>query len=327
MLSSGQRTVLPPHTRTSSRGRRRDDDLVGMMPDLELVEFGGARSFTVRSHGYPYRTVRWHFHPEYEIHLIVETTGRAFVGDYLGYFAPGNLVMTGPNVPHNWISDTEPGAVIACRCIFVQFTAEYINSCLEMFPELEDVWSLLQESQRGVEFSEATADRVRPVIFALQHAVGIERIELFLKLLRFLSEGGDRRLLASAAYKAAPADYMENTFNHVLAHVRANYTELLRESELAALCGCSRETFSRQFSRHTGLTFVQYVNGLRIHLACEMLTSTRVKITDVCYQTGFNNLSNFNRQFLQQKGVSPTVFRNCHRLNLACAVEVEHRIA
>ena len=89
--------VSPP------RRQRRDraGDGAGMMPDLELVELDASRSFRVFSHGYPYRTVRWHFHPEYEIHLVVETTGRAFVGDYLGTFEPGNLVMTGPSVPHN----------------------------------------------------------------------------------------------------------------------------------------------------------------------------------------------------------------------------------
>jgi len=325
MPSPGPTTPLRHEAGSLSTPRPRHGkpvgDFPGTVPDLELIDVGAARSFNVRSHGYPYRTVRWHFHPEYEIHLIVETTGRAFVGDYLGTFGPGNLVMTGPNVPHNWISDTEPGVAVGCRCIFVQFTAEFINNCLGLFPELQDAKPLLLDAQRGIEFPDETGRLVAPVMAALRDATGIERIELFLRLMRHLTDCRNRRLLASVAYRAAPSDYMADSFNHVLAHVRANYTGLLRESELAALCGCSRGALSRKFRRHTGLTFVQYVNRLRIRHACDLLTIGRAKIVDICYQSGFNNLSNFNRQFLQQKRMSPTVFRDCHRLNATRSIE------
>ena len=76
-----------------------------MDPDLEVVDIGSQESFKAWEHGYPFRTVRWHFHPEYEIHHVVNTTGRYFVGDFIGTFEPGNLVLTGPNLPHNWVSD------------------------------------------------------------------------------------------------------------------------------------------------------------------------------------------------------------------------------
>ena len=83
-----------------------------MEPDLEVVQIRPGESFAAWSHGYPYRTVRWHFHPEYELHLVVATTGRYFVGDFIGEFEPGNLVLTGPNLPHNWVSDIPKGASI-----------------------------------------------------------------------------------------------------------------------------------------------------------------------------------------------------------------------
>ena len=80
-----------------------------MKPDLEVVQIGRGESFKAWEHGYPFRTVRWHFHPEYEIHHVVATAGRYFVGDFIGEFEPGNLVLTGPNLPHNWVSDVAPG--------------------------------------------------------------------------------------------------------------------------------------------------------------------------------------------------------------------------
>ncbi|TIP54810.1 MAG: AraC family transcriptional regulator, partial [Mesorhizobium sp.] len=76
----------------------------------------------------PFRTVRWHFHPEYELHLVVATTGRYFVGDFIGEFEPGNLVLTGPNLPHNWVSDVPPGETVPLRGRVVQFSEEFIAS-------------------------------------------------------------------------------------------------------------------------------------------------------------------------------------------------------
>ncbi|CAB3783977.1 hypothetical protein LMG28614_01820 [Paraburkholderia ultramafica] len=103
-----------------------------MQPDLEVVAVRRDESFKVWSHGYPYRTVRWHFHPEYEIHLIVATTGKMFVGDHISSFAPGNLVLLGPNLPHNWVSDVPDGETIAQRNLVVQFGQEFVSSCLDM---------------------------------------------------------------------------------------------------------------------------------------------------------------------------------------------------
>src|SRR3546814_5013324 len=83
----------------------RPREETGVSPDLEVVQIGQAESFKAWEHGYPFHTVRWHFHPEYEIHHVVETSGRYFVGDFIGTFESGNLVLTGPNLPHNWVSD------------------------------------------------------------------------------------------------------------------------------------------------------------------------------------------------------------------------------
>ena len=105
-------------------------------PQLEIVAVDEGAPFKIWSHGYPYRTVRWHFHPEYEIHLITATAGRVFVGDYVGQFGPNNLVMTGPNLPHNWLSDVEPGTTIAERCLVLQFTARFVEACAAAFPGL-----------------------------------------------------------------------------------------------------------------------------------------------------------------------------------------------
>ncbi len=114
-----------------------------MQPDLELVAVRRDESFKAWYHGYPYRTVRWHFHPEYEIHLIVATTGKMFVGDHISSFAPGNLVLLGPNLPHNWVSDVPEGETVEQRNLVLQFGQEFVSHCMESFPEWRQVEALL----------------------------------------------------------------------------------------------------------------------------------------------------------------------------------------
>jgi transcriptional regulator GlxA family with amidase domain len=123
------------------------------------------------------------------------------------------------------------------------------------------------------------------------------------------------RQLASDGYKARPEIYSGNPINHVIDHIARNICEELRESELAELSGFTATAFSRAFKQHTGLTFVRYVNRLRIARACELLMTSGDSIADICFQVGFNNLSNFNRHFLALKGLSPSAFRREQRAN------------
>ena len=134
-----------------------------MQPDLEIVEVRGDESFTAWAHGYPYRTVRWHFHPEYEIQLIVETRGVYFVGDHVGHFEPGNLVLMGPDLPHNWISDVPAGQSVERRGIVIQFPAGLVDRMAGTFPEFARIVPLLAEAGSGLLFSAETAVTAKPI--------------------------------------------------------------------------------------------------------------------------------------------------------------------
>lgn len=281
-----------------------------MEPDLEVVQIRPGESFAAWSHGYPFRTVRWHFHPEYELHLIVATRGRYFVGDFIGEFEPGNLVLTGPNLPHNWVSDIPKEATVPLRCRIVQFTEQFVGGLQAALPELAGLQPLFERSRRGVLFSKATSRQVAPLMLELMEAQGVRRIELFLLILGLLGRGQDARALASASYLPDPSGYMSVGINKALAFIRENLTRPFTEADLAAIAGQSTSAFSRAFRRHTGMSLVQYVKRLRINLACQILMSDeQAQITDICYDVGFNNLSNFNRQFRAEKGMTPSRFR------------------
>ncbi|SMG02958.1 AraC family transcriptional regulator [Burkholderia singularis] len=288
-----------------------------MQPDLEVVGVRQGESFKAWSHGYPYRTVRWHFHPEYELHLIVATSGQMFVGDYVGAFGPGNLVLIGPNLPHNWVSDVREGETIAERNLVLQFDQAFVARCADSFSEWRQIDALLADALRGVQFGAHTSAAVAPLFAELIHARGLRRIVLFLSMMQLLIDAGDRECLASPAYQADASTFASTRLNHVLAYIGKNLSSELREADLARLAGQSVSAFSHYFRRHTGLAFVQYVNRMRINLACQLLMNGDASITDICFKSGFNNLSNFNRQFLAEKGMPPSKFRRYQALNNA----------
>ena len=291
-----------------------------MEPDLEVVQIRPGESFAAWSHGYPFRTVRWHFHPEYELHQVIVTTGRYFVGDFIGEFEPGNLVLTGPNLPHNWVSDIPKGTSIPLRGRIVQFTEHFIAHAQKTLAELAVLQPLLERSRRGVLFSHETSRQVAPLLKELMSAQGVRRIELFLLIFGLLSRGQGAISLASANYLPDPSGYMSAGINKALAFIRANLTQPFSEADLAAIAGQSTSTFSRAFRKHTGMSLVQYVKRLRINLACQILMSDeQAPITDICFEVGFNNVSNFNRQFLVEKGMTPSRFRRLLMDNIEAA--------
>ncbi len=293
-----------------------------MSPFLELVGIQEQESFKVWTHGYPYETVRWHFHPEYEINLITETRGRFFVGDHTGTFESGQLCMVGPNLPHNWISDVPGGQPVAKRCVVLQFSGKTVRHGIEAFPELSHLERLLAESQRGILFSAPVAARADGLLHGLLEARGMQRVHQFLSLLELLAGAQDNTLLATPAFRPDTAGYQSSTINQVLTHLAARLGDKLTETDLARYAGMEVSAFSRFFRRHTGTPFIQYLNRLRVNRACELLISTRQPVAEIGFECGFNNLSNFNRHFLAQKAMPPSQFRRYHQLNDLCEAPV-----
>jgi AraC-like DNA-binding protein len=289
-------------------------------PFLEFVGIQERESFKIWTHGYPYVTVRWHFHPEYELNLITETSGRYFVGDHTGTFEPGQLCMMGPNLPHNWVSEVPDNRPVERRCVVLQFSGKSITRGIAAFPELGHIERLLADSQRGILFSPAVAQRGAALMHQLLDAQGFARVPQFLTLLDLLARAPDCALLATPEFRADPESYPSRTINQVLAYIAQHLGERLRESDIAHYAGMETTAFSRFFRRHTGTPFVQRLNRMRVKQACEWLIGTERSITEICYGCGFNNVSNFNRQFQAQKSMSPSQFRRYHRLNAACTL-------
>ncbi|PWJ11736.1 AraC family transcriptional regulator [Jannaschia seohaensis] len=286
--------------------------------DLELVHIRDGESFAAWRHGYPFRTVRWHYHPEYEIHLVVATHGKFYIGDHVGEFSPGQLIMTGPNLPQNWISDIGDAETVPRRTEVIQFPQSFADKILDAFPEAAAAEAIFERSKRGILFDYETGESVRPLMHRLVDARGVMRLALFFEILDKLLNASKTQTLSSLNFMLSMEKAEESDMNRVIAHLRENLTEPVTESELAEMTGQSQSAFSRSFKRHTGETLVRFRNQLRIDLACQMLIADpEAKVSDICFDVGFSNLSNFNRHFLRLKGMSPSEFRQTFAENEA----------
>ena len=277
-------------------------------PDFELIVGDPATSFRWRRHDYPSALARWNYHPEYEIHLIAESAGKMFVGDHIGAFEPGNLLLVGPHLPHHWVSDLGPGGRVPGRDIVLQFSHRFIDDARRVFPEFGKFLPLLEESRRGVEFLGDDARDCAELLMAMGDCGGLSRIALFIRLVERMVAARGKRLLASETYRPDLIVGGDARIGAVIEYMFANVHDL-RMATAANMVGMNELTFSRHFKRMTGANFVDCVRKIRIAKACTLLENGGLGITDICFECGFQNISNFNRMFRREKGMTPREYR------------------
>ncbi|WP_010508544.1 AraC family transcriptional regulator [Komagataeibacter europaeus] len=296
-------------------------------PVFEVVQPGPRQSFVWHRHDYPAACARWNYHPEYELHLITTGTGHFMVGDFLGTFAPGHLVLVGPDLPHGWFSDLSAGGRIEGRDIVLQAHDDWLRQLVALCPELETVSALLADARYGVVF---TGPEV-PVLGARLAAMGgmsdAARLAALIGLLAGLAACPRQLLTGITPFggegQARVADRDLERMDRVIRHLLSVGSHDIRQADMARQAGLSGPAFSRLFRRATGTTFVSFMRRLRVSRARRMLAETDASIAEISSAAGFANLSNFNRQFLEICHTTPRRYRQ----DVRCLSRVDDPVA
>ncbi len=289
-------------------------------PEIEMVD-RSTRSIRYLQHGWPTELCRWHAHEEYELHLIVATRGKAFVGDYIGDFQPGDLFMTGPNVPHNWTTDEIWSEPVATRDMLVQFSHESVEKLAEGFPEFAPVLNMLSLAQSGIHFQGFNPTFARGHMEAIRENRGAERILAFVRFLVRLNEHAEKRTLSSAKLFQIGGASKHARIGAVVDHIVTHFQDELSVPQAAEMAAMTEATFRRNFKTVTGHKFVEFVNRVRVGQACGMLYASDDQVTTICHKAGYQNLANFNRHFLKIKGMTPSEYRDTARRDLTTPLE------
>ena len=245
-----------------------------------------------------------HYHPEYEINLVMNCTGTRVVGDSEEAFGPTDLVMTGPSLPHAWKSEDKTNHVIT-----IQFSKEMVH-----FPMLEKrifapIRQLLQDSEHGLSFEGPEQETIKKQIISLTRMQGFQSVTTFLNILNAMANANRKRLVTGMYEQELGANSKSRRIAKVCEHIDQNLDKELSLSEVAALVNMSDSAFSHFFKKRTGLSYINYVNNQRIAKACTLLADTTLSASEICYDCGFNNKSNFIRIFRKRKNMTPIEYR------------------
>lgn len=290
---------------------RLAERLLGMRANREVIPADPHHSVRWHEHDYPSPLARWNYHPEYEIHLIRKGTGKFIVGDHIGTFEAGHVSIVGSGLPHDWVSDLEPGQVLEKRDAVIQFDGKWIQQTAAVIPEMAQVQPLLEQSARGIEFLGRSAATAATSIEAMGLTTGLDRLHHLLELFAILTRAPqeERRYLADEWFRPQLDGQAAAVVDIVLEYVFTNHAGNVKMSEAAALVGMPEPTFSKYFKRATGQNFSDLVRKLRLAHARRLLERSDKAISDICYEVGFSNLSNFNRHFLNDAGETPRHYR------------------
>ncbi|MCV2403932.1 AraC family transcriptional regulator [Marinomonas sp. C2222] len=293
-----------------------------LTPEYELVD----ENDTIRylEHGYPCELIRWHAHNDYELHFIVATSGKVFVGDYIGNYSPGQLILTGPRLPHNWICQNDQEGV-EIRDMLIRFDHESFANGVQIIPEFAEVLPLLNKAKSGVEFFDIDKEYLLETFNKVKNSSGLERLIIALPLLKKLAQHQHYRLLSTVQIDLKSNEALQRKINTVVDYVSQNYNQNITLSSVASLINMSDSHFSRFFKKATGNRFIEFLNRVRISRACSLLAETDQQIATICFQVGFNNVANFNRRFHELKGVTPRDFRSQSNIRMEGVINTDNK--
>ncbi|MBO7643586.1 MAG: helix-turn-helix domain-containing protein [Bacteroidales bacterium] len=255
-----------------------------------------------------------HRHKELEINFIENARGaRRIVGDSVETIGDLDLVLVGgQNLEHTWAQGDCASSDI--REITIQFSQDLLSGEMLGKNQFAHIRQMFSDAEHGVVFPVGTILRVYG---KLEELVGekdrFRQFLLFLALLNDLAVRGGYRVLASSAFAQVEDSTDSRRIHKVKTYIDAHFTDAVRQTDLAAMVGMSPSAFSNFFKMHTGRTLSDYIIDIKLGRATRLLVDSSKNIAEICYECGFNNLSNFNRIFKAKRGYTPREFRAMYK--------------
>ena len=277
-----------------------------MKPVFEKIYNVSDASFKVmrletRTFDHPY-----HYHPEYELTLITAGSGHRFVGDHTDTFVSNDLVLLGKNLPHCWLDFGQSKHLVSA--VVIQFSEDCFGKNFFELPEMHRIKFLLKRSARGIQFIKKDEPLLK-TLEEIPRLAGPDQIISFLSLLNRLSNVENISILSSSEYSMMQADTKFNRIDKVFEYVSKHFHSGIDLSVTSELVHMTPSAFCHYFKKYTKKTFTQYVNEVKIGYACKLLMETELNVSEVCYQSGYNSLSRFNKCFKKITRKTPLSYR------------------
>lgn len=278
-----------------------------MKPILEKIPTYLDSTLAVKREVIPHMTYPWHYHPEGELIYVKKSYGTRLMGNHIGYFNNGDMVLIGPNLPHVWRNDDafyEGNETRMVEVYVIHFLIDELAPVLMNLPEANDIIKLLDRSSQGLLIKGSTHSLVSKKIESLYRTKGFGRILNFLEILFLLSQSDDLHPLSSKGYNEVRT-FDQERVGIVYDYVMSNFGKEISVEHVASLVHLTKSSFCRYFKSRTTKTFTEFLNEVRIGKACRLLMHEELAIKEVSQIVGYKNISHFNRQFKKITGIPP----------------------
>lgn len=272
------------------------------------------RSLTVSHNLYQNFLRVWHFHLEFELVLIIQSSGMRFVGDNIEKFDVGDVVLIGKNVPHMWLNDDkyfEKDSVLEAEAISVHFKKNFLGNDFFDVPEMQPISNLLYRAEQGIKFLDVDDNTINELKILVNLDPTAQIIKI-IEILSLLSKHKEYKLLSSSGFMNSFHKTENRRLDKIYGYVFENFNTPIGSGDVAEIVGMNKSAFSRFFKKTHKKPFTKYLNEIRIGYACKLLLENKESVTAIAFLSGFNNISNFNRQFKIIKGKSPSSYLDYH---------------
>lgn len=266
--------------------------------------------FSVSHNFYQHFLKIWHYHPEVELVLILKSTGTRFIGDSIKKFDEGDVVLIGKNLPHMWLNDEvyfQKESTLFASAIAIHFKEDFLGTSFFGVAEMKLISKMLERSSSGIHFLNVSED-IKKRVSELIVIQGFDKIVKLLELFNLLANHKDYELIVSSGFVNENKESGIVKLDKLNEYIFKNFNSEISSKEAAKIVFMNHSAFSRFFKRVHRKTFTRYLNEIRIGYACKLLLEPDYFIAQICYDCGFNNLSNFNKHFKSIKGLSPSEY-------------------
>jgi AraC-like DNA-binding protein len=251
--------------------------------------------------------IGWHFHPEIELVYVNGGSGKRQIGSHVSYYRDGDLILIGSNLPHCGLTDKLTGNKSET---VVQMKIDFLGNDFFKIPEMKKIQKLLEISKNGIAFNGKTKKRIGEKMEILEYQTDFQRLLSILNILNELASSDNLKVLNAEGFALETQVKDNDRINIVFNYVKANFKEDITLDEIADLVSMTVPSFCRYFKKITNKTFVKFVNEYRLVHASKLLAEQSMSITEVCFESGFNNFSHFNKSFKAFTSQNPSEYRN-----------------
>lgn len=284
-----------------------------MKPIFKKVDSKSEEAFVARIDEFAQFYNKWHFHPELELTHIVKGRGTRFVGDNIEFFQDGDLILVGSNLPHVWKNQNKESELSVARV--VQFLPNFMGEDILKLVEFKNIQKLLIKSSFGLKIE----GEVKVLILGFLNKLfktedPLERIILIIKMLDCLGTSDETIPISKSLFLVELDKQNKDRLNRVIDYTITNFASKIMLEDVASISNMSVSNFCKFFKVRVKKTYVQYLTEVRIGMSCKMLIENQLSINRIAYDSGFVNISNFNRAFKLNKNMTPFSYRKLYQL-------------